>query len=107
MNRLSALTLKYDSSLDKYLNQEGIEFTKGTCPQLKNQKVVWVSNYDKSFYQFMFENDLIPLANFRAYYFEEGIISVTERNYLEHKGNSYRFETHILSEWMPEQEEII
>ena len=119
MERQKALTILYNSALEPFLKQEEIEFTKGVCPQLSNQKVIWIANYDKSFYQFIFENDLIPIANFKAYYFdtvlwvdeegieretEEQVISVNENNYTEHLAYVSQFEKTILTEWLPKEE---
>ena len=106
MNRLKALTVLYSPALEPYLNQEGIEFTKGKCPQLGNRKVIWIENYDKTFYTFMLDNNLIPLANFKAYYFDEEIVQVNERNYPDHLWNVNNFETNILQEWLPIDETL-
>lgn len=105
MNRLNALTIKYDSIFDDYLGQEGIEHSTGLCQQIK-ERVVWVANYDKSIYNFIVDNNLIPIANFKAYYFNEEIIQVNENNYTEHFDYVKDWETSILSKWLPKEELI-
>jgi len=54
----------------------------------------------------MLDNNLVPVANFKAYYMDEKIIQVNEKNYLEHLWNVNNFETNILQEWLPIDETL-
>ena len=108
MNRRNALTLEYNTAIESFMEGTGFEYTKGTCPELNNQKVTWIEHYDKTLFPFMVENNIKPIANFRAYYLSYGIIvNISEENYNSHTKNVAQWEVSVLPEWLPKEEELI
>ena len=93
MNRHNAVRIRTEEWMNEIefqdaINEFGIEFTKGVCPEL-GYPVIWLSKCDERIFQ-LAKGELNIETNLRLW-FDDGTqeISITEKNYKEYDSNLF------------------